>query len=168
MKSRVIEALKGTIELQALLFWVGPFIFLLDTDPRVILEWMVNALVTPAGALLLLCIVSVSVAHEMLKRKTIERVGSAEGANSAKLSHGKSARNVLLSVSSLSAFVLPNYALVAFLWAFPDVLLGAAFWVSVAWFFLVAFVLYLVRPGRLGLIFPPRVWRFGYPSRSWR
>lgn len=167
VKTRVMEALKSAIELQALLFWTSPFIGLLKS-PRVILEWMVYALVTPAGAVLLLGIVSVSVAHEIVKQKTTDNIGSAQGPNGVALSHGQSAKAIFLSVRNLCVFVLPNYALVAFLWTFPEVLVGAAFWLSIASFFLVAFALYLVRPRRLGLIFPPRVWRFGHPSRSLR
>ncbi len=169
MKSRVIEALKGAIEIWVGLFWLPPFVALLSQGPRVALEWMASALVSPAGAVLLLCIVAVSVVHEILKRKVMEDVDSAGGAIGVKPSNGESARNIILSVSFLCVLLLPNYALVAFLWSFPEALLDAAFWRLSAPFFIGLFVFgILFRRGQLGLIFPPRTWRFGHPPRSSR
>lgn len=162
MRSRVVEALKCAAELHVTVFWLAPLVFLIG-NPQGIFQWMASALVSPAGALLVLCIVSVSVAHEVLKLKRLARIDSAEGANGAKPSHRESAKTIIVNMINLGVVVLPNYALLAFLWSFPDTLLGAAFWVSIAWFFLVVFLLNLIRPRRLGFMFPPRSWRFGHP-----
>lgn len=169
VKPRVIEALKGAIEMCVMLFWFPPFVALWSYDPRIALEWMVGALVSPAGAVLLLCIVAVVVTVEMRKRKVMKDVDSAGGAIGLKPSRGQSARNIILSVSALCVLLLPNYAIVAFLWSFPEALLDAAFWRSYPPFFVGFFVFgILFRTGQHGLIFRRRAWHFGHPPRSSR
>lgn len=145
-----------------MVFWVAPLAVLIGS-PRGVFEWMLKVLASPAGALLLLGIVTASVAHEMLKLTRVERVRSVGAPTSAKLSRPESAKNIIVTVTHSSIVMLPNYALLAYLWSFPDTLLGTAFWASITWFFLLVFVLNLIRPNRLGFLFAPRRWRFGHP-----